>query len=97
MTTTSPLIRKALDQIKELRDLHRALVEQEYLDALEATNGRMLNQRGEGRGIRTFDLFTHNRAFFSAYASEELAEWRAAHPHLSFAEFERQMTDDQPF
>lgn len=94
---TSPLIRAALDQIAQLRAEHRLIVEADYAAAVEATNGRMLNDRGLERGISTFDLFTHNRTFFSAYASEELVEWRAAHPHLSFEKFERQMTDPEPF
>lgn len=94
---TSPLIRAALDQIAELRQAHRLIVEAEYAQALDATNGRMLNERGRMAGVSTFDLFTHNRTFFSAYASEELVEWRADHPHLSFEEFERQMTDTEPF
>lgn len=94
---TSPLIRAALDQIAALREEHRRIVEADYAAAVEATNGRMLNDRGLDKNISTFDLFTHNRTFFSAYASEELVEWRAKHPHLSFAEFERQMTDSEPF
>lgn len=95
--STSPLIRAALDRIAELRAEHRLIVENDYARAEADTNGAMLNERGRVRGIRPFDLFTHNRTFFSAYASEELVEWRAKNPHLSFAEFERQMTDEEPF
>lgn len=95
--STSPLIRAALDRMAELRQLHRDAVEADYAAAEEATNGAMLNERGRMRGIHPFHLFTHNRTFFSAYASEELVEWRANHPHMSFAEFERQMLDDEPF
>lgn len=94
---TSPLIQAALDRMKELRQEHRLIVEHDYAQALAATNGAMLNERGRMRGIHSFDLFTHNRTFFSAYASEELVEWRAKNPHLSFVEFERMMLDDEPF
>ena len=93
----STLIRAALDRIAGLRAEHRLIVENDYAKAEEATGGAMLNQRGRMKGIDPFHLFTHNRTFFSAYASEELVEWRAEHPHLSFAEYERMMTDDQPF
>ena len=97
---TSPTIQAALDRLKELRDEHRSLTLGEYIAAEEYTNGVMLNQRGLDRGIDPYHLFTHNRTFFLAYASEELVEWCAAHPHLSFAEFERMMLepeDQSPF
>lgn len=94
---TSTLIRAALDQIAALRAEHRLIIEADYADAEAATNGVMLNERGRMRGINPYALFTHNRTFFSAYASEELVEWRASHPHLSFEEYERQMTNPEPF
>lgn len=94
---TSPLIRAALDRIAELRAEHRLIIEAEYAQAEIETNGAMLNERGRMRGIHPYDLFTHNRTFFSAYASEEMVEWRAAHPHLSFEDYERMMTDTEPF
>lgn len=94
---TSPLIRAALDQMKELRAAHRLTIESDYARAETATNGAMLNERGRVKGIDPWDLFTHNPTFFRAYASPELVEWREAHPHLSFAEYERMMTDTEPF
>lgn len=94
---TSPLIQAALDRMKELRAEHRLIVEADYADAERETNGAMLNERGLKKGIRAFDLFTHNRTFFLAYASPELVEWRDANPHLSFTAYERMMLDEEPF
>lgn len=93
MSTTSPHIRQALDRIKELREEHRRLVLRDFDAAEEATTGAMVNARGRAKGVQPFDLFTHNPAFFRAYATPEMIEWRALHPHLSFAAFERHMFD----
>lgn len=90
---TSPFIRFALDRISELRQAHRAYIEADYAEAVEATNGKLLNERGREKGVDSYDLFTHNRTFFSAYASEELVEWRAAHPRMTFESYEHQMFD----
>lgn len=95
MATTSPLIRKALDRIAELRAEHRLMVLADFDAAEEATLGAMVNERGRARGVQPFDLFTHNSVYFAAYATEELREWRALHPHVPFSAYERTMTDPE--
>lgn len=58
-----------------------------YLRAEEATNGRMLNARGERNGIDAFDLFEGNEATARAYASPELLEHWRSHTRPTFARF----------
>ena len=89
--STSPFIREALDTIAELRAEHRENVENQYRRAEEATNGALLNRRGQERGIDPYSLFTHNSTYFRAYASEELVEWFSRNPRLTFSDYERQM------
>lgn len=93
---TSPIIRAALDRLKELRDEHRLITQAAYEAAEEATNGVMLNERGKARMIDPYSLFTHNHTYLLAYASEELVEWIEAHPRLSFADYEAALSNE-PF
>lgn len=93
---TSPIIRAALDRLKEMRDEHRLVTQAAYEAAEEATNGVMLNERGQARMIDPYSLFTHNQTYFRAYASEELVEWMKLHPRVTFADYERAF-DERPF
>ena len=94
----SPHIRAALNRISELRAEHRLIIENDYQRAEHDTHGVMLNARGKARGIDPYSLFTHNSTYFNAYASEELKEWRATHPRVTFRDFERAMHDQHiPF
>jgi hypothetical protein len=65
-----------------------------YLAAEEATRGALLNARGKRAGIDAYSLFIGSGVRANAYASEELREWWAAHPRLTFTEYERQMMSD---
>lgn len=94
---TSPIIRAALDRLKELRDEHRLITQAAYEAAEEATNGALLNERGQARMIDPFSLFTHNHTYLLAYASPELVEWIKEHPRVTFADYEAALTDNEPF
>jgi hypothetical protein len=61
-----------------------------YAEALEATRGAMLNDRGRRAGVDAFDLFEGNRATAHAYASPELVEWWSQHGRPVFAAFSAQ-------
>lgn len=58
-----------------------------YSMAVDATNGRLLNQRGERAGIDAYDLFEGNEATANAYASPELIEHWATYSRPVFARF----------
>ena len=89
----SPTIQQALDRLKELRDEYQALMEAEYLLVHEELNGRLLNRRGEAKGIDPWSLFRSNWTYVKAYGSEELIEWFTLNPRLTFAQYERQMLE----
>lgn len=89
----SPIIREALDRLAALRDEHREIRLNYYIRAEEATNGRLLNRRGLAARIDPQEMLQMNGTYIRAYASEELLEWIAANPRLTFAQFERQMHD----
>ena len=93
----SPVFRQALDRIAQLRDEHRSITLHAYMQAEEAVSGAMLNDRGRRAGIDPYALFTHNTTFMRAYASEELIEHLAAHPRLTFEQYEYLMTETEPF
>lgn len=86
----SLFVREGFDRRAAIREEYEDLFWAQYEAAELATNGRMLNRRGVAAGIDPVQLFRANIAFRSAYASEELHDYWAARPHLSFASYERQ-------
>lgn len=91
----SPYIRDALERLSALRDEHRDIRLNYYIHAETATNGRMLNRRGMKAGIDPMRMLEGNGTYIRAYGSEELLEWIAAHPRLTFAKFERQSFENE--
>jgi len=67
-----------------------------YTAAIDATNGKLLNRRGEKAGIDTYSLFIGPAIRAYAYASEELIEHWATTPRITYAEFERQTFEHEP-
>lgn len=63
--------------------------ESQYLDAIEATHGVLVNRAGRALGIDGVALFMGRRDRAERYASPELLDYWRATPRLSFAEFER--------
>lgn len=81
----------AVESYHAVRDEYEVVLIAAYENAIDATNGAMVNRRGQAKGISDWDLFTHNGLFAQAYASEELIEHWARSPRPTFASFERQM------
>lgn len=92
----SPILRDAFEHQRRLRDEFSALRLQQYLDAENATNGALLNADGRRRRIDPMQLFTSNHTFAYRYASEELRDWWAHHPRMTFPEYERQSYEAVP-
>jgi len=65
----------------------RAYLENEWAAAEQATNGYMLNRRGEAADVDPRSLFTGPEARARKYASEELRRYWDQHPRVSRAEF----------
>ena len=92
----SPILRDAFAHQSRLRDEFGLLRLQQYIAAETATNGALLNADGRARGIDPMRLFTGNHAYAYRYASEELRDWWAHHPRMTFPEYERQTYEAAP-
>ncbi|MBQ9918036.1 MAG: hypothetical protein IJO71_12665 [Microbacterium sp.] len=84
------LIADAFDLWREARDAYDEVLIAAYVRAEEATNGRLLNDRGVRANIDAITLFMGPELRARAYASEELRDWWEQHPRLTFEDFERQ-------
>lgn len=85
----SKLIDAAFAARRECREAFEPYLQAQYERAEAATNGAMLNKRGRQAGIDPWRLFTSNATYRRAYASEELLEHWERHPHITYAQFER--------
>lgn len=86
------LIAEAFDAWREARQAYDDALVAAYVAAEEATNGRLLNDRGRRADIDALSLFMGPEIRAHAYASEELRDWWAQHPRVTFEDFERQWT-----
>lgn len=87
---SSPIIQWALRQREHMLEEYTQYLAAAYAKAEEATNGRMLNERGRQARIPSSLLFLgpghHMRR--RSYASEELREHMELHPLQTLATFE---------
>jgi hypothetical protein len=65
-------------------------VDYQYLAAVEACSGVLVNAEGRAAGIDGFDLFRGTQRRAERYASEELLEFWIQNPRLSMSEYEDQ-------
>jgi hypothetical protein len=73
-----------------LRAEYELAREAAYAAAEDGCRGVLLNARGERAGVSAYSLFMGPWSVAKAYASEELLEWWATHPRVTFAEYEQQ-------
>lgn len=71
-------------------------VDYQYLAAVEATAGVLVNQEGRSEAIDGFSLFRGTERRAMRYASEELLEFWEQHPRLTLAEYEDQWITGRP-
>ncbi|MFS0714088.1 hypothetical protein ABC195_09395 [Microbacterium sp. 2P01SA-2] len=83
-------VAQAFADWRECRSDYDAILHARYEAAAEACNDRLVNRRGQAKGIEPISLFMGNRARAYAYASPELIEWWETHPRLTFTDYERQ-------
>ena len=93
MTFRSPFVRHALILRDRARASYSDFQYAEYEKAERVTRGRMLNERGERKGIDSFSLFEGTEVRALAYASEELVDYWRYTPRVPFEDYERQMFD----
>jgi len=87
---TSAAFAAAASWRREVRAEFEAVREAAYEMAETETNGRMLNRRGLDAGVDPWSLFTHNRAYAHAYASEELLDHWQTYRRPTFLDYEAQ-------
>jgi hypothetical protein len=80
----------ALDQWRECREDYELCLYAQYLRAEAVTNGALLNERGQARGIDALSLFMGPARRAHAYASPELIEHWEKNPRVTFAQFEHE-------
>lgn len=93
--TGSPIFRFAVSHWHRLRAEFETVREGAFSEASDACNGVLLNVRGKRAGVDPYSLFIGNEVRALAYASEELVEWWASHPRLTWTKFERQSVDPE--
>jgi hypothetical protein len=81
-------ISAALTEWRECRQAFELYRQAAFEAAHEATNGVLLNRRGQAKGIDPWSLFIGSNVRAYAYASEELQRWWDEHPRQSFEAFE---------
>lgn len=89
----SAIFATAIDQWRECRDAYGQHLEAQLAAAEMATRGVLLNKRGRAAGIAPESLFLGPASRARAYASDELTEFWATTPRLTYAAFERQWWD----
>jgi len=91
--TGSIIFKFAVGHWRTLRAEFETVRESAYSEAADACNGVLLNARGKRAGIDPYSLFIGNETRAHAYASEELVEWWASHPRLTWSAFEKQSVE----
>lgn len=85
---------------RAIRDEYETFVELQYVQADQELNGVLLSAEGRlaaSRGeLDVRDLFTKKRRSLKRWASEELQEWMARNPRMSFPEFRSFAVNDDP-
>lgn len=86
----SAIFAKAAEQWAEMQADFLSYRDDAYWQALEATNGVLVNVAGQRLHIDGFTLFQSSRRYAEKYASEELLAWWLAYPRLTIKEYESQ-------
>lgn len=86
----STIFARAAEQWSEMQRDFLSYRDDAYWQALEATNGVLVNAEGRAQHIDGYTLFQSARRYSEKYASEELLAWWEANPRLTLKEFEAQ-------
>lgn len=84
----SVIFEQAAATWRQCRDEYELYVEAAMDAAERECRGVLLSERGRRAGVTARSLFSGNEATAYAYASEELVAHWAAHPRVTFADFE---------
>lgn len=94
----SAIFAKAAEYWQDMKQDYISFVDYQYLAAVEACSGVLVNQAGRAAGIDGYTLFTGPVSRVYKYASEELLEfWTEQQPRLTMKQFEEQWVTGQEF
>jgi hypothetical protein len=88
----SPRSARTTPTRRQVQDEYATFVAEQYIDAENATNGYLINRRGETAGIDPRSLFSGDVRRVYAYASPELLEWFETNRRVGWAEYYYQRT-----
>jgi len=91
----SAIFQQAHRLYRQCRAEYQDYLHAAYARAEEACRGRLLNRRGENKGIDSLSLFIGNEARALAYASEELIDHWLSYPRITFEQFEKQWIEQE--
>jgi hypothetical protein len=86
----SLIFETALDEWRRVRADYSRFLESQHDAAETACAGVLLNARGRAAGVRAESLFLGPSSRAALYASEELHDFWATTPRMTFQTFERQ-------
>lgn len=87
---SSAIFTKAASDWQDMNHEYLQHVDYQYLAAVEATSGVLVNKAGRSAGVDGFDLFRGSTSRAQRYASEELLEFWKQNPRLTLSQFEKQ-------
>lgn len=87
---SSAIFAKAAEQWQDMKQDYISFVDYQYLAAVEACSGVLVNQEGRAKHIDGFTLFSGPLSRAQRYASEELLEFWEKNPRRTLSQFEEQ-------
>lgn len=87
---SSAIFTKAAEDWQAMKQDYLSFVDYQYLAAIEATAGVLVNQLGKVDHIDGFTLFSGPLSRAQKYASEELLEFWKTNPRRTLSQFEEQ-------
>lgn len=85
--STSAIYAFAEELRQDMMAEYGAIREAQYAEAVEATHGHMVNERGRQLGVTSWAVF-EGPHLLAAYGSAELRQHLAAHPRTTRTDFE---------
>lgn len=86
----SAIFAKAAEYWQDMKQDYISFVDYQYLAAVEATSGVLVNHEGIAKHIDGYTLFSGPLSRAQKYASEELLEFWEKNPRRTLNQFEEQ-------
>lgn len=83
----------AADLWREMREEYALVQEAEYAQAVDATDGNLVNARGVAKGWTSWQVMWASWTVLRAYGTEELLDHLRTNPRTERRDFERSWLD----